>query len=85
MDHHVVAFGRDQAGPVAKLGRCGTDKVEQPLLPRRDMGAVLDVARRPEPRRRRVVAPVEQGVEGFEHERLVGLRCDADHQNFPLA
>ena len=39
------------------------------------MGAVLDVARRPEPLGRAVVALVEERIEGFENEGSVVSGC----------
>src|ERR1700722_17512995 len=39
------------------------------------MGAVLDIAVRPDGLGSRVVAPVEQGVEGGEHQGLVLVGC----------
>jgi hypothetical protein len=44
-------------------------------LTKRDVRAVLDVLRRPEAFCRRVVALVEESVEGFENDRLVLFGC----------
>ena len=51
------------------------DQVEKPVSAGCDVGAVLDVAIRPELLGGVVVALVKQRVEGFENERLVLLRC----------
>ena len=71
MGDHVVPFGEDHLIFVAQRVGQAANKIEQAIAARRDMGAVLDVAVRPEALRGSVVALVEQGVEGFEYERLV--------------
>jgi hypothetical protein len=42
MDDHESAVGHDRPGLVAQLGRQAFNQVEQPLTPRRDVGAVLE-------------------------------------------
>src|SRR5580704_16794619 len=71
MGHDVVAFGHDQLVLITQCVRRCADKVEKPVTAWRDMGAVLDVEIRPEPFGGRVVALVEQRVEGFENEHLI--------------
>jgi hypothetical protein len=66
-----VAFGYNQLILVAQRLRCLADEVEQSCAAWRDMGAVLDVAIRPEPFGIGVIALVEQRVEGFEDEGFV--------------
>src|SRR5258706_16174131 len=48
-------------------------EVEKPFATRFDMRAVLDVVRRPQSRRRFVVALIELGIERFKNERLASL------------
>jgi hypothetical protein len=43
------------------------------------MGTVLDVEVGPEPLGPRIVALVEQGLEGFEHEGFVLFGCCLGH------
>ena len=71
MGDHVVPFGQDHVIFVAECIGKAANKVEQAIAARRNMGAVLDVAFRPEALRGSGVAFVEQRVEGFEHECLV--------------
>ena len=85
---HVIALCDDELVLVFQRAGQGADQVEQTIAARRDMGAVLDVAIRPETLGGVVVAPVEQRVEGFENERLaqvwfwawkVSCRCGSGH------
>ena len=69
--NNVVTVRQDELVFVAHLVRRATDEVEQAVATWRDMGAVLDVAHRPEAGSGFVVALVEQRVEGFEDTRLV--------------
>jgi hypothetical protein len=66
-----VPFSDDHVIFVAERAGKATNKIEQAVAAGRNMGAVLDVAFRPEALRRGIVAFVELRVEGFDHERLV--------------
>ena len=66
----VVAFGQDEMIFISQGVRHRTDEAEQAVAPWRDVRAVLDVAFRPELRCPGVVAPVEQRVESFQHQRF---------------
>src|SRR5262249_46484043 len=79
VDDDEIAVGHDHPGLVLERRGEAPDEGEQALAAGRDVGAVLDVARRPEPLGRRVVAPVEQRVEGLQHEGLVLLLCGLTH------
>src|ERR1700731_616837 len=54
-----------------ELFRCGLDKFEEPLAPRRDMSTVLDIGGRPETLGRGVVPLVEERVERLQDKRFV--------------
>src|SRR3984893_1360480 len=54
-----------------QLFRCGLDKFEEPLAPRRDMSTVLDIGGRPETLGHGVVPLVEERVERLQDERFV--------------
>src|SRR6266481_3442146 len=61
----VVRLRDDQLMLVTQGVGCAADQSEQPFATRFNVCAVLDVGVRPEPRGRRIVALVEQGVEGL--------------------
>jgi hypothetical protein len=67
----VVAFREDQLVLVAERVGKAADEIEQAVAARRDVGAVLDVALRPEALGGGIVPLVEQRIEAFQHERLV--------------
>src|SRR5262249_16204869 len=58
VDDDEVAVRHDQAGLVLQRRRETLDEIEEALAAGRDVRAVLDVAGRPEPLGRGVVAPV---------------------------
>jgi hypothetical protein len=47
------------------------NKIEQSIAARRNVGAMLDIAVRPEALSGGIVALIEQRIEGFENQRLV--------------
>ena len=67
----VVPFGEEHVTFVTECFGQSANKVEQPVAARRNVGAMLNIALRPEALRGNIVAFVEQRVEGFEHEPLV--------------
>ena len=74
MRDDIIAFCNNDLVFVAQRVRRRTDQSEQSFASRGDMRAVLDVLRRPEAFSRRVVAFVEERVEGFENDRFVLFR-----------
>src|SRR2546430_12869686 len=82
---HVVALGDDQLVLVFQRSGQRADQVEQSIAAGRNVGAVLEVAFRPEPLGGVVVPLVEQRVEGLEDERLVLFRCGLGHGDSPMA
>src|SRR5258708_7118407 len=67
----IIAFCDNDLVFVAQRGWRRTDQSKQPFASRRDVRAMLDVLWRPESFCCRVVAFVEESVEGFENDRLV--------------
>ena len=84
MGDNVVPLGEDHVIFVAERVGKAADKIEQAIAARRNMGAVLGVAVRPEALRGLVIAPVEERVEGFENERLVLPRGCLGHERSPV-
>src|SRR5437879_12747469 len=82
---HVVVLGDYQLVLVLQGGWQRADQVEQSIAAARNVGAVLEVAFRPEPLGGVVVPLVEQRVEGLEDERLVLFRCGLGHKGSPMA
>src|SRR5262245_11598970 len=74
-----IAVGHDHPGLVLERRGEAPDEGEQALAAGRDVGAVLDVAGRPKPLCRGVVAPVEERVEGLQHHCLVPFLCRLVH------
>src|SRR5437870_1038374 len=68
---HEVSLGHNHSRFVLQRWWDALDEVEQTLTTRCDMSAVLNVVRRPESLRSRVVALVEQRVECLQIQRLV--------------
>src|ERR1700746_3237064 len=62
VDDHEVSLGQDRSRLVLQSCREALNKIEKTLAARRDVSAMLNVIRRPEPFRYRVVALVEQRV-----------------------
>ena len=79
MRDDVIAFGDNDLVFVAQRIGCRPDQSEQSFTSRRDVRAVLDVLRRPEALRSRVVAFVEESIEGLENDRLVLFWCCLCH------
>src|SRR5580692_6179239 len=79
MRDDVVAFCDDELVFIAQGIWRRANKVEQPLASRPNVRAVLDVRRRPEGFCCRVVAFVEERIEGFENNRLVLFGCCLGH------
>src|ERR1700722_18623317 len=70
-EQHVVAIGDGEPVLVAEIFWNSLDQGEKPLASGRNVGGVLNVVRRPETLRGRVVPLVEKGFEGFQHEGLI--------------
>ena len=67
----VIVFCNNELVFVAQRIWRRTDQSEQSFASRRDVRAMLDVLWRPETFCCRVVAFVEESIEGFEYDRLV--------------
>src|SRR5580704_18583625 len=76
---HEVPFGHDRSRFVLQCWRKALDEIEQTFTTGCDMGAVLDVFRRPESFRGCIGALVEEGVERFQDEGLVLFGCSLRH------
>ena len=70
VDDYKISFGYDRSWLVLERWRKALDEIEQAFTTWRDMGAVLNVVRRPELLSCCVVALVEQSVEGFQNKEL---------------
>ncbi len=70
MDHDPLALGENEPGFVPQRRRGVSDEIEQTLPARSDVGAVLDVTRRPIFLGRGVVAFVEEKVERSQNQVL---------------
>jgi len=66
-----VALRNDEARFMPERRREAFNEVEKSLPARGDVGAVLDVIRRPEPLGRSIVSFIEESVEGLEGQRLI--------------
>src|SRR4029453_4524422 len=73
MYNHELLVGENDAVLVSQGRGSPPDKFEEPVAAGRDMRAMLDVLGGPVSRRSLVVPLVEEGIEGFEHKRLVRL------------
>jgi hypothetical protein len=69
--HHEIFLSQDRSRLVLQRWREALDKIEETVAARCDMGAMLNVIRRPEPFRCRVVALIEQGFERFNNDGLI--------------
>jgi hypothetical protein len=72
--NHIVSLGEDDVIFVLQGVRQHLDQAEQAVAARRNVGAVLNIAVRPETLRCGIVTLVEQRVKGLEYERLVLFR-----------
>jgi len=75
----VIAFCDNELVFVAQRIRHRPDPSKQSFASRRDVRAVLDILRRPEALRRRLVAFVEESLKGFENDGLVLFGCCVWH------
>jgi hypothetical protein len=73
MNDDVVTFCKNLPRLILERRRRGLDEVEEPVSSRLDMGAALNVVGRPKSLRSRVVSLIEQGIECFQHDRLILL------------
>ena len=80
----MVTLGKNQLVLVAQRLGQRADEIKQARPSRRDMGAVLDVGVGPEPLGPCIVALIEQGLEGFEHEGFVLFGCCLGHVGLPI-
>src|SRR6202051_1890367 len=71
VDDHDVSLCHDRSRFVLQRWRKALDEIEQTVAARCDMIAVLDVVRRPESFRGRIIALVKECVERFQDEGLV--------------
>jgi hypothetical protein len=83
MDDDEATVRHDEAGLVLQWQREAPDEVEAALAAGCDVRAVLDVAGRPEPLGGRVVAPVEQRIEGLKHQCFILLLYRLTHSFGP--
>jgi hypothetical protein len=74
MNDDVVTFGKNHPGLIVKRRRRGLDEVEEAVSSRLDVSAVLNVVGRPKSLRGCVISLVEEGIESFEHDRLIKLK-----------
>jgi hypothetical protein len=71
VEQDVIAIGDGEPVLVAEIFGDPLDQGEEPLASGRNVGGVLNVARRPETLCGRVVPLVEKGLEGLQHEGFV--------------
>src|ERR1700678_803573 len=79
MQDYEVLLSDDRSWFVLQRWRKTLDEIEQTDTTGRDMSAVLNVFRRPESFRGRIIALVEECVERFQHEGFVLLGCSFRH------
>src|ERR1700733_9554847 len=79
-----ITFGHNCSRFVFECWRSALYQLKQTLTTGSDVSAVLNVFRRPESLRCRVVALVEKRVEGPEHQRLVLLLEFSSHFVFSI-
>jgi hypothetical protein len=70
VQHHIVALDEDQVIFVFERSGKVADQVKQAVAPRFDVSTMLNIGIRPEFGRLRLVALVEERVEGLENKRL---------------
>jgi hypothetical protein len=75
----AIAFCDNELVFVAQGDWRGTNQIESPFATWCYVRAMLDVRRRPETFCGRIVALVEQSIEGFENDRLVLFGCCLRH------
>ena len=73
--YYEVSISDDRSWLILQGRRQALDEIEQTLAARCDMSAVLNVIRRPESLRRRVVTLVEKRVESFKNDGLILCCC----------
>src|SRR5438128_2658073 len=73
MHDHELALCHDQSRLVLQCGWDTLDQIDETVAPGWDVGAILDVVRRPEAPRGLVVPLVEERIESSEDQRLVRL------------
>lgn len=71
VDDHNIPFRNNHSRFIFQRWRSAANKIKQALASRRDIGAVLNVVRRPIALCRSVVPLIEQRVECFKHERFI--------------
>jgi hypothetical protein len=71
VDDHEIAFGHDHTRLIFEGRETGLDEVEETFATRLDVGAVLDVFRRPILRGRLITPFVEECIESYEDKRFV--------------
>src|SRR5690349_23070935 len=83
MQEDEVAGCGDNVVFVPQRRRQRFDEIEQPIPTSRNMGAVLNVVRRPETLRFSIIALIEERVEGIQNNLYVAFlgrrahRCDS--------
>ena len=75
VNDHEVALAHNHVVLVFQCVRQTLDQSEESVASGSDVRAVLDVIRRPEPFRCRVIALIEQGFERFENDGLILCCC----------
>src|SRR5882672_248427 len=75
VNHHEIALGDDHVVLVFQRVRKTLNESKESVASRSNVGTVLNVIRRPESFRRRVIALVEQGFERFQNDGLIFCCC----------
>ena len=73
MDDDEISLGYDYSGLIFERGRDALDQVEETVTARLNVRAVLNVVGRPEALRFRIISLIKEGLEGFQHNRLIVL------------
>jgi hypothetical protein len=86
VDDHEILIGENHTGFIPQRRRHAPDQTEQSLASRWDVGAVLDVVRRPEPLGGLVVPLIEKRVERFSTNALFrsSIVCVMFHTPFSI-
>ncbi len=73
VDDDEISLRYDYSGLILERGRGALDQVEETVTAWLNVRAVLNVVGRPEALRCRIISLIKQGLEGFQHNRLIVL------------
>jgi len=73
VDDDEVSLRYDYSRLILEGGRDALDQVEETVTARLNVRTVLNVVGRPEALRCRIISLIEQGLEGFQDNRLIAL------------